>query len=414
MNMETNYDLIARQAILSSKGIVQAYELLARDELSSSTDPFLASARVLVKAFTSFRIEELLDNKIAFINFTDSFFDERSIELFPSERIVPEFTLTASPDPQFLEKLQYLKKAGFRLAIDRFSGKPWEIALLRWINYVKIDFLGLDLEILPNLLKTVRSQPYTTKAPILIATRVETRQAAEFAFAAGMDWAQGYYFTRPQLITNQHASSSQRNIFHLLNLLMGDNSLEEIEDGFRRDPALTVKLLRYLNSAGMRRTQAIDSIRRALLLLGRAPLQRWLTLLMFADQGSAKASLLVMATNRARLAELLRERSTALDQSPAALHRSFLVGMLSLLDALFDRPLSALLAELQMDSSISLALLQREGEDGLLLQLIDAIERTDPTAMQQYAETAGLTLSAINSASLEALAWSAAQAQNAF
>ena len=213
---------------------------------------------------------------------------------------------------------------------------------------------------------------------------------------------------RPQVITNRHVGNDQRNIFQLLNLLSGDGPVDEIEEGFRRDPTLSVQLLRFLNSAGMRRGQEIDSIRRALLVLGRVPLQRWLTLLMFTSQGPRKHSLLAVASSRARLAELLRLQSQHLEQTPEALHRSFLVGMLSLIDALFDRPLPELLGELQLHPAVTSALLEREGEDGLLLQLLESIERGDLAAVQQWAAHVGLPAASVNRLSLEAMAWAAA------
>ena len=213
---------------------------------------------------------------------------------------------------------------------------------------------------------------------------------------------------RPKVMSNPRVGNDQRNLFQLLNLLSGDGPIDEIEEGFRRDPALSVQLLRYLNSAGMRRGREIDSIRQALLVLGRVPLQRWLTLLMFTSQGPRKHSLLAMASSRARLAELLRQESTHLEQSPEALHRSFLVGMLSLVDALFDQPLMDILKELKLHPSITTALLERDGEDGVLLQLLESIERGDYPAMQQWATRVGVPVESVNRLALEAMAWTAA------
>ncbi|MEY2342932.1 EAL and HDOD domain-containing protein [Acidithiobacillus sp. IBUN Pt1247-S3] len=401
-------DLVARQAILDGKGNVQAYELLAREEYSPTEDPFLASAQVLVKVFSIYQLEQLLDGKKAFINFTNSLFDEKTLELFPCERVVPEFTITENPDRDFLGKVQYLKQSGFRIALDRFSGQVWEVALLRWVNYVKIDVNSLDVSEIQKLLKLVRAQKYATRMPLLIATRVETREQADFCFANGFDWSQGYFFMRPQIVSSRHVGNDQRNLFQLLNLLSGDGPIDEIEEGFRHDPTLSFQLLRYLNSAGMRRGREIDSIRQALLVLGRVPLQRWLTLLMFTSQGPRKHSLLAMASSRARLAELLRMESAHLEQAPEALHRSFLVGMLSLIDALFDQPLAELLGELKLHPSVTAALLEREGEDGVLLQLLESIEQGDYQAVQQWAKHAGVPIASVNRLALEAMAWTAA------
>ncbi|MGC9128056.1 MAG: EAL and HDOD domain-containing protein [Acidithiobacillus sp.] len=391
-------ELVARQAIMGRHGEVIAYELFARDSETILADPFLASARVLVKAFSWFPVESLLGGKPAFVNFTDSLFDEKSLELFPVRQIVPEF----------LDKILALKKHGFRLALDRFSGLPWQLALLPLMDYVKIDLYESAPADWQRALMLIRRAGSITAHLATVATRVETRALAQQCFEAGFDYAQGYYFMRPEIVAGKKLSSQQRVVFHLINLLAAEGPLEEIEEGFRRDPALSYQLLRYLNSAGLRRGETIDSIRRALVLLGRQPLQRWLTLLMFTTQGPARASLALQASTRARLAEIIRENSTTLDQHPAALHRSFLVGMLSLLDALMDQPMPDLLNELHLADALREALLSRTGEDGQILALVEAIERQDEDAAQKLRQRLGLPDGILGRLSLDALAWSAA------
>jgi len=401
-------ELIARQAILGRQGEIVAYELFARESEAVLADPFLASARVLIKAFSWFPVEKLLGGKPAFVNFTDSAFDEKSLELFPPRQIVPEFTLAEAPGPEFLEKARALKKTGFRLALDRFTGLPWQLALLPMLDYVKIDLCETAQADWSRALMLIRRAGSVTAHLATVATRVETRALARQCFDAGFDYAQGYYFMRPEIVAGKTLSSQQRVVFHLINLLAAEGPLVEIEEGFRRDPALSYQLLRYLNSAGLRRGEAIDSIRRALVLLGRQPLQRWLTLLMFTTQGPAKASLALQASTRARLAESIRSNSSTLDQHPAALHRSFLVGMLSLLDALMDQPMPELLRELHLADPVRDALLARQGEDGAILGLVEAIERQDERGAQELRQRLGLPDGILGRLSLEALAWSAA------
>ncbi|MHB8367913.1 MAG: EAL and HDOD domain-containing protein, partial [Acidithiobacillus sp.] len=109
-------ELVARQAILGHHGEVIGYELFAREEASGPLeDPFLCSARVLIKTFSVFNIEQLLGGKPAFINFTNSNFDEKSLELFPATQVIPEFTITEAPTREFIDNILNLRKRGFRL-----------------------------------------------------------------------------------------------------------------------------------------------------------------------------------------------------------------------------------------------------------------------------------------------------------
>ena len=78
---EESQELVARQAILGRQDEIIGYELFARNESSGPMeDPFLCSARVLIKTFSVYNLESLLGGKPAFINFTNSNFDEKSLE----------------------------------------------------------------------------------------------------------------------------------------------------------------------------------------------------------------------------------------------------------------------------------------------------------------------------------------------
>jgi EAL and modified HD-GYP domain-containing signal transduction protein len=54
-----------------------------------------------------------------------------------------------------------------------------------------------------------------------------------------------------------------------------------------------------------------------------------------------------------------------------------MVGMLSLVDALFGQPLETIVVRLNLEEDLQSALLRREGQLGLLLQLAEASENPD-------------------------------------
>lgn len=400
-------ELVARQAILGRQDEIIGYELFARNENSGPLeDPFLCSARVLIKTFSVFSPKNLLGGKPAFINFTNSQFDEKSLALFPPRQVIPEFTITEAPSREFLGQLLQLQKLGFRLALDRFEAKPWHVALLKIVDFVKIDCFNNNPEQWEQWVKLIKSYKLPQQ-PAIIATRVETVELARRCFEAGVDYSQGFYYMQPEIIKGKPLTSNQHTIFNLLNLLLEENPVSDIEEAFRRDPGLSYQLLRYLNSAGMTRGKEVDSIRQALILLGREPLQRWLTLLLFASRGTQKSPILIMAATRAKFAELLREKSPLLSKEPMVLNRSFLIGMLSLLDVYLQQPMLALLNELKIPEEMRQALLYKAGEDGALLGLMDAVEHGDLDTVKQMGPQWGLSLAEITAASLEAMNWAA-------
>ncbi|MBE7562901.1 HDOD domain-containing protein [Acidithiobacillus sp. HP-6] len=403
---EDDQELVARQAILGRQDEIIGYELFARNESSGPLeDPFLCSARVLIKTFSVYNLESLLGGKPAFINFTNSNFDEKSLELFPARQVIPEFTITEAPSREFLGHLLHLQKLGFRLALDRFEASPWHLALLKIVDFIKIDCFSNAPEQWEVRVRQIKNCKLP-RQPAIVATRVETALLARRCFEAGVDYTQGFYYMEPEVVKGKALTSNQHTIFDLLNLLLEENPVCDIEEAFHRDPGLSYQLLRYLNSAGMTRGQEIESIRQALILLGRQPLQRWLTLLLFASKGTQKSSVLVMATTRAKFAEILREKSPVLDDQPAALHRSFLAGMLSLLDVYLKQPLADLLSELKISDEMRKALINHEGEDGAILTLIEAAEHGDLAIVKKIGQTLALTLAEITAASLESMNWS--------
>ncbi|WP_253253736.1 EAL and HDOD domain-containing protein [Acidithiobacillus marinus] len=361
---------------------------------------------MLIKTFSVFNPENLLGGKPAFINFTNSQFDEKSLALFPARQVIPEFTIAEAPSKEFLGQLLQLQKLGFRLALDRFEAKPWHIALLKIIDFIKIDCFSNTPEQWEKWVKLIRSYKLPQQ-PAIIATRVETIELARRCFEAGVDYSQGFYYMQPEIIKGKPLTSNQHTIFNLLNLLLEENPVSDIEEAFRRDPGLSYQLLRYLNSAGMTRGKVIDSIRQALILLGREPLQRWLTLLLFASRGSHKSPILIMAATRAKFAELLREKSPRTSKEAAVLNRTFLIGMLSLLDVYLQQPMPEILNDLKISEEMRKALLYKEGEDGALLLLIDAVEHGDIDTVKQMAPKWDLGLADITAISLESMNWAA-------
>ena len=106
--------------------------------------------------------------------------------------------------------------------------------------------------------------------------------------------------------------------------------------------------------------QPVESVEQAVMVLGRAELYRWLSVLLTASGSGRKASraLREVALARARLLELLAPAAAA---PPAAL---FTVGLLSMLDALLRVPLAEALAPLQIAEPAREAIVAAPGRGG--------------------------------------------------
>lgn len=173
---------------------------------------------------------------------------------------------------------------------------------------------------------------------------------------------------------------SQPALMQILALVVADAETRELEEAFALAPALTLSLLKLVNSVGIGSRVDITSIRHAITVLGRRQLQRWLQLLLYAEQfgkDGENAALMAGAALRAKRLENWAQLGW-LNQAPDS---AFLVGMLSLLDRLFGQPLAELLEELPLPPALRQALLAHEGELGRALHCAETLESGKSTEL---------------------------------
>jgi c-di-GMP-related signal transduction protein len=374
---------LGRQPILDRREKLVGYELLFRQGPvgMTQTDAEYATASVIANTFLSLGLDNVLGRHLGFLNVNADTLCSRTIEMLPPERIVIELLETVVVDDRIVDRCAELRGAGFRLALDDVvSLGDGREALLPHIDIVKLDVLALQ-DGLEAIVEELRPFPVS-----LLAEKVEDRDQVQRCLDLGMSLFQGYFFARPTLLEGRAAEPSRINLVRLLGQLMRDIEIDEIEAVFKHDPALTHALLRIVNSVAMGLRYRISSVRQAIVVLGRKQLQRWVQLLLFVRTEGADgvdSPLLALAATRGRLLELL-SAERGLDRfgrDREVADQAFLVGVLSLLDAVLGRPLAEILQELNLEPSIQAALLRREGVLGSMLALVEQLERDDPAAV---------------------------------
>jgi EAL and modified HD-GYP domain-containing signal transduction protein len=150
--------------------------------------------------------------------------------------------------------------------------------------------------------------------------------------------------------------------------------IPEIESIIRREVSLTYKLLRYLNSAFFGFRSEIRSITHALSLLGERETKRWASLVLLTGIAQDKPDELVtQALVRARFCEAMACASGAEDRKEQA----FLMGMLSLMSPILDRPMEDILKSLPVADDVRRALMEEKNGLWHHLESIRAMERGD-------------------------------------
>ena len=164
-----------------------------------------------------------------------------------------------------------------------------------------------------------------------------------------------------------------------------------------------MKLLRYMNSAGMGLSTRIDSLKQAISMLGYNKLARWLTLLLAtADSRDPTAQVLARtAITRGRLIELLGEGRFDVAQRD----NLFIAGTFSLLPAMLMVPMAQAISDLDLPPMVTEALLARTGVLAPYLELAEACENPTLSGVAALCKALELTPKSLNLAQMQAIDW---------
>ncbi len=399
--------LLGRQPIVNDRLELVGYELLFRDpdnfRHAVVDDHAQATATVITHAFSQFSIVAALGSCLGYINVNKDFLNDDAIELLPADKVVLEVLEHGEITPEVIARCRELKARGYTLALDDLVHLGDSMRqLLDVVSVVKVDLALVGEERLPALVAQLRGLPLK-----LLAEKVETREQMERCRELGFDLFQGYFFAKPVVITGRKLSPSHATLLRLLNLLAEDAETEAVEAAFKLEPALTLNLLRLTNSVAIGARSRISSIRSAITIIGRRQLQRWLQLLLYADSEDKAVRhnpMLMLAATRGRFMELLATRLHPKDRALADL--AFMTGIMSLMPAVFGMAMEDILKQLAVVPEVNRALLEHEGEVGVLLSLAESSESSTMEGVAELMDRLPqLTATALSASLAEALAW---------
>ena len=262
------------------------------------------------------------------------------------------------PTNEVVAGVKRLKEQGYKIALDDFKFSPEYDGLLLLASYVKLDVINLSATEIVQQIKLL--EPYDVR---LVAEKVETPEMYAFCKELEFDYFQGFHFCKPQLVKKKNVPANKLVVLNIFKKLENpDFKLDEVQSAIAQDAILTYKLLRYVNSAAFAQRKEIESIREAILLLGGDTVKKWASLILMTQLTEGKPqALLITALVRARMCELVASSIGKNDE------QMFMIGLLSLLDALMDMEMIDLLDELTVSAAIKYALLDYEGENGEVL-----------------------------------------------
>jgi EAL and modified HD-GYP domain-containing signal transduction protein len=401
--MSTGEVFVARQPIFDRRKNVYAYELLFRaadTETSTVMDGDAATAHVITNSLLSIGFDLVAGGKKVFVNFTRDLLLNDTARLLPEEKSVVELLESIKADDEVLKACRNLKLRGYPIALDDFVSCRGMEKLLALADVVKIDFMATDSVRRKELVQTLRRIAPQAK---LLAEKVETIDQQEEARNQGFDYFQGYFFEKPALFKGQQIPGFRITYLRIMQAIHDPClDFEGMENIIKADMSLSAKLLQYINVAAFPWARRIESIRQALVLLGESQVRKWVSLVALSELvGDKPQELALNAAIRGRFCELLGQSP----QYSATSLECFMLGALSLLDAMVDLPLEEALALVKISDRVARALVVGDNELKPLLDVAVCMERGQWDVCLDMCADLGIAPDVLSGLQLEALEW---------
>lgn len=363
---------IARQPIFGKTMDVFGYELLFRsgsdskgfDGVSSSH----ATASVIGGLFES-GIDRIVDDKRAFINFDADFLLTDLPELIESHRLIIEVLEDVVADAALIERISALRNKGYKIALDDFIESYDDYPLVAHADIIKFDLMETPLESIVPIVKKALNQ-----GKILLAEKVEDISVFEAAKAMGFSLFQGYFFSKPQIVSGRnHKSTTKAQYASIISELKKEEpSYQALAEIIEKDVNLAYRVMRIISArAG---DDLVYSIKRALTYMGLKEIERWISILMIQDLGENKPKeLITLSLVRTKFSEAIALHC----RLKKIKHEASMMGLFSTLDAILDQNMADALSDISLPNSIKDTLIKHEGVLMPILRLVEAYEKGD-------------------------------------
>ena len=325
---------IGRQPIVTDRGALAYYDLFSSIQNVNAQ----ATATLINNLQSSFGIDRILGRRIGLIRVDHRFVFHGLLTLLPKERVIYSLLEESIVDEALCTQLKKLKNEGYRFAVNdfAFTAKNLEkfAPIFPYVECIKIDIprsKGIKRDDVEN---------FKRQGLTLIGAKIESHDMHAECVSKGFTYFQGYFISKPKTLENPSFSVDHGAVMQLWNMLQSDADIDQLVKAFELNHMISLKLIRFINSAVFSLKNPVSSVRHVLTLMGREPLSQWVMMLLFSEtQGSDENNipLMLMVVNRTelmtQLLELIEPNATKSQKATA-----YFVGMLSLIHLLFNLP----------------------------------------------------------------------------
>lgn len=377
----------ARQPVFDPGLNVHGYEFFYRSDDQASTATFEDEDEATRKVIQSALVTPFVNvGKDAFliVNFSFQSLDNHSALALPPGNTIIKLSGSAEMNPGRVKTLQALKNEGYKLAMD---GSMMDCA--SWKDYMDICIIdALDPQI-KEIMK--RSQAIKNAGLTLMAKRVEEQKQFNILKDSGFALFQGFFFQKPDQVKMKNISTHSVLRLKILQLLQKEEpELDKIADLLEKEVSLAYRILKFVNSAYFSTPVKINSVRHALSYIGLNNLKNLLELFLVKSitPENKPSELPFTSAHRGRFMQTLARDMPEYAKKADSL---FLLGLLSLLDAIFDMPMENVLESLPLEDDIADALCRRNSPYLPWLRLAAAFEEAKWNDVDKYVSELGLS-----------------------
>jgi EAL and modified HD-GYP domain-containing signal transduction protein len=349
---------ISRQPILNSKGNVVAYEIIY-SESKSHTTSVINHDSIFTDSILLFGMLEFSSKKRAFFNIPKRFLNSEILIILPPDKVIIALTSETLKNTETKHHINNLVTKNFSFFSETSQLKVNK-KIIEKINYIKIDFNSDIVKMSCDINFVKQLNPDC----MIIIRNIKTYSDYELLSEFDVDLFQGPYFSTPQKIKLTEFKLSSNSINELLRVnLDEDFDFSKIAEIVKKDSSMTTRFLRLANSAG-RKKISIRSIDHALIYLGQYEVKKVITLFILTESANNKPEeLCKQALIRAKFCEAVINI-----YDPEKSFQAYLVGLLSVLDAIFDFPIERILPSLGLSEECNRAIINYEGILGIILK----------------------------------------------
>ncbi len=318
----------------------------------------------------------------------------------PYEKVIFVLESDVQPEEPYLSHIRALKEKGFRFAVQKLDRVDAYAPVVELCDYIYFDHRLMD-QPQQQLMYALTRRNFPKLS--IVMTHIHTNEYFEALREQGPLYFEGRFYRIPITKGEHQVKPLKMNLIKLLNLVRDENfEFSSVAEVVQQDTALTVSLMRMINSPFLGLRQKVKSVSHAVTILGQVETRKWVITAVSKLLGADRPDELTrLSLVRAKFAENLAPAFRLKDQSQSL----FLMGLFSVLDSILELSMEEALQMVQVSDTIRDALLHGQGEFGTLLSFIYQYEAADWKTISRMLIMYDLTPEDIYKAYLNALQW---------